>query len=80
MQSIVFKMDNIPYFNAEQVRTTLHYDQLVPIIEETLASFSLDSPDGRVHQPLRATAVVKKNNGYQHKFLYIYFFHQRLVT
>jgi len=55
-------MNNIPYYSGNDVRTSLKYSDLIPVLEEALADFSR-GPDGGVNQPFRATAEVKKFNG-----------------
>ena len=56
------KMNNIPYYSGNDVRASLKYSDLIPVLEEALADFSR-GPDGGVNQPFRATAEVKKFNG-----------------
>ena len=58
-------MAGIPFYDGEAVKSVLTYEELVPVIEETLAKFSLSSLNhtNNVHQPLRATAAIEKFNG-----------------
>jgi hypothetical protein len=55
-------MDNIPYYSGQDVRASLKYSDLIPVLEEALADFSR-GPNGGVNQPFRATAEVRNYNG-----------------
>lgn len=65
-------MNNIPYYGPEDVNASLKYEELVSALELALADFS-KGPEGGVSQPLRATAEVTKFNGFEKKFVVLYF-------
>ena len=80
-------MENIPYYGASNIRSSLKYNVLVDAIEKALADFSRGE-NGGVDQPLRATTRVADHNGwnlppfqsiqYFALFLYLFTFDQRL--
>ena len=50
------------FISARDVERLLKYEDLIPVIEDTLVNFS-DRDEGGVVQPVRTTIDVKGNNG-----------------
>lgn len=55
-------MENIPYYDSNNIKSCLKYDSLVEAIEKALGDFS-QGANGGVSQPLRATVDVADQNG-----------------
>jgi len=56
-------MENIPFYDGDNIKSCLTYDLLVEAIEKALADFSKGAHGG-VSQPLRATVDVTDHNGF----------------
>jgi len=55
-------MENIPYYDSNNIKSCLKYDLLVPAIEKALGDFSKGAQGG-VSQPLRATVDINDHDG-----------------
>ena len=53
---------SIPFISSQEVEGVLHYQDLVPAIEQALGDFSRGK-EGGVVQPLRLNVPVKKQDG-----------------